>query len=144
MMSLIQPTVVEYVKILRTSNSLVGQDGRPVSENNPPDRKIGDVAEIRQIGLPQFCCGAMSYHFGFGAVAFGQRPEEVYRNKLAEVFLRVENGSQVLSREGSPPPKGQEWKTLTYGREPKPNEDIALAYCPWCTQSVMTREIATI
>jgi hypothetical protein len=120
------PMVTEFLKILHTSDAITGENGQGISPTNPPAWKAGDLDEIRQIGQ-HFCCAEMTYHVRMGHVAFGSRKEEAYHNKVAEVFIRVENGARVL-------PGGNEKAKL--------NTDIAIAYCPWCREAVMTMEIS--
>jgi hypothetical protein len=67
------PMVVEYTKVMED----------------------GVLAEIKPIGV-RFCCLDMAHHYRMGRIEFGQRKEECYRNKIAEVFIRVDKGAQVL------------------------------------------------
>ena len=123
------PMVVEYIKIFHTEDAITGSDGQCISEKNLPAYRAGDLAELRKIG-EHFCCSEMARIVKLGYIQFGSRNEEVYRNQLAEVFLRVEDGAQIL-------PDG-------HGGREKNNTDIPIAYCPFCTQPVLTREIETI
>src|SRR5665213_841028 len=118
--------VVEILKILHISDALTGENGQSIEPNNPPTWKTDDLDEIRQIGI-HFCCSEMSHQVKIGNIAFGNRKEEAYHNKLADVFIRVENGARIL-------PGGKE--------KPKPNTDIPIAYCPFCTEAVLTMEIS--
>lgn len=106
------PMVVEYVKILHQKDGLVFN----LDAADPSQTKAGDVEEIRSIGV-RFCCTDMANHFRKESIGFGSRPKEIYKNKVAEVFIRVEGGSQ---------------------------NDIAIPYCPWCKEPVLTHEIASL
>jgi len=101
------PMVVEYVKI--------------PSEGMPP--------EIKPIGV-RFCCSDMSAQWRHGVIEFGQRRVETSVNRLADVYIRVENGAQIAH--GSVFPGGPDYK---------PNTDIALPFCPWCREAVITMEV---
>ncbi len=93
-------------------------------------RKLSPTGELEEIELINYraCCEAMEYYAKLGIVAFGQRSEETNHNKLADVFIRVDNGAQRIGNDDNS----------------KPNTDIALAYCPWCTSPVETHEVATV
>jgi hypothetical protein len=99
----------------------------------------GDLDEIQLLSYIS-CCQSMEQHILAGIVAFGQRPEETHRNKSCDVFIRVENGAQIVADEGQAPKEGGSVDGYLK-REPKPNTDIALAYCPWCTKPVEAHEI---
>lgn len=111
-MDIKMPMVVEFVRLLYIEDGVIINPGAA----DQSQTKVGDVSEIRAIGS-RFCCTDMSHHFRKGSVGFGLRKEEVYRNKVAEVFIRVEGGSQ---------------------------NDIAIPYCPWCREPVLTNEIASL
>jgi hypothetical protein len=106
------PTIVEFTKILHTTDALVGKDGKAISDINPPSYKAGELDEIKEVWT-QFCCSAMSDHYNKGIIGFGIRPENTYHNTTAEVFIRVQQGQE---------------------------NDIALPYCPWCCMPVMITE----
>ena len=82
----------------------------------------------------------MASHYRSGIVAFGSRPEETSSNKLAEVFIRVDKGAQVVCLTILPTLPEVEARA-TAKRQLKPNTDIAIPYCPWCTAPVLVREI---
>lgn len=108
------PMVVEYLKLLHTENALTGSNGQHISETNPPAWRVGDVSECKFIGV-HFCCSEMGFHFRAGHIGFGERPESIYKNKVAEVFVRIAGG---------------------------PEQDFVLPYCPFCREPVLTREIS--
>ena len=110
------PLVVEYIKILHKEDSLYDKEGRSTQLGGEPSHKVGDLDEIRQIGLV-YCCDDMKHYFKRGTIGFGQRQEEVYHNKIAEVFIRIKGESK---------------------------NDIAIPYCPFCREAVMTCEIGVI
>lgn len=121
--------VVEYVKIHYTENEAPINIGA----YEPSQNQVGDLKEIKAIGV-RFCCIDMAHHFRLDHVGFGSRPDEVYRNTVAEVFIRVEGGAQRFGGEnacGEP-------------QNPKPNTDLAIPYCPWCREPVLTNEIASL
>jgi len=86
-------------------------------------------SQIKPIGV-RFCCSDMAHHFHKGVIQFGQRKEETATNRLSDVFIRIEGGAQVAHSSVFPD-----------GPNYKPNTDIALPYCPWCREPVMTVEI---
>lgn len=105
-------------------------------------RKLGSDGELAEIQMINYhtCCEAMAERVENKTIEFGSRREEVYRNKLADVFIRVENGAQIIPQDGNPPKEG----ARASKNSPKENTDIALAYCPWCQAPVETHEIATV
>jgi hypothetical protein len=119
------PMVVEFIRILHKEDAITGINGRCVSVDNSPAWRAGDLDEIRSIGH-HFCCPDMAKAVRLGHIGFGSRIDEVYHNKLMDVFFRVEDGAQIL-------PGGE--------RQPKPNTDIAIPYCPWCNEAILTLEI---
>lgn len=103
-------TVIHYAVSHYEKDSVIGANGRCVSDTNPPEYRAGDVAEIKKIGSG-ICCLDMAASFRNGDIGFGTRPEETYKNKVDGVFIRVARGSEY---------------------------DIPLAYCPYCAAPVIT------
>lgn len=113
------PMVVEYVKILHS------EDGPPINvgAHDSSQIKAGDLKEIRPIGV-RFCCVDMANRFRLGHIGFGSRSDEVFRNKTAEVYVRID---------AEPGPD-----------QNKTKNDLAIPYCPFCREPVLTEEIATL
>jgi len=132
---------VDFLRILHKEDSQVGINGQAVSEHNPPSYLAGALDEIRLVSQCP-CCEAMAERVQDQTIEFGSRREEAYHNKLADVFIRIEGGAQVVPEDGRPPKEGA--ISSTRGRISKPNTDIALAYCPWCTAPIETHEVSTI
>lgn len=105
---------VDYIKFLYKEDAITGKDGQCLSENNPPAYKVGDVEECKAINILS-CCEAMECLVSSGIVGFGSRPENVYKNRIAEVFIRCDKGY-----------------------------DLSLPYCPMCKEPVMTHEVAVV
>jgi hypothetical protein len=108
---MIHPMVVEYVRILHTEDCLYGENGRSIVQGNTPAYKAGDLKEFKQIGVT-FCCQEMRWHVDHDFVGFG-KPRAPFRNKTAEIYIRTA----------------------------VPDTDVVIAYCPFCSQPVTTREI---
>lgn len=123
--------VVEFIQIIHRRDAITGINGQHISPNNPPAYLAGDLDEVRQVGI-HYCCDGMKMAVENGIIEFGSRMEEAYHNKLKDVFIRVEDGAQVLPCNCKGP---------CPCRTPKPNTDLALAYCPFCTMPVLTYEI---
>jgi hypothetical protein len=119
------PMVVEFLGILHDQDAFTGNNGQTITSDNPPAWRAGELDEIRPIGQ-HFCCPDMADQIKNGHIAFGSRKNEVYHNKLTEVFIRVENGARIL-------PGGKQ--------KPKLNTDIAIPYCPFCNAAIITMEI---
>jgi hypothetical protein len=66
----------------------------------------------------------MKYNWRIGVVGFGSRPEEVFLNKVAEIYIRTI----------TPEP-------FTRGIQSGSKNDIAIPYCPWCREPVTTRDV---
>ena len=86
---------------------------------------------IKPVGV-RFCCMDMAQHYRRGIIAFGSRPAETAFNKSIDVYVRIEGGAQIVA---------DMREIFSDAPAPKPNTDIALPYCPWCKEPVMTREI---
>ena len=84
-----------------------------------------EMVSLKQVGV-HFCCAEMSRRFKSGTIQFGQRSEETCYNTSIDVYIRVENGARVLYRVETPI---------------KPNTDIPLAYCPFCSEPIMAMEL---
>ena len=91
---------------------------------------------IKPIGV-RFCCPDMSQHYRRGVIEFGNRKAETTFNKSADVFLRVEGGAQIFRS-----PTDEQYQNGVRQVLVKPNTDIALPYCPWCREPVMTLEVS--
>ena len=113
-------TVIEYEKLYYEEDCPVGITGlstfhatHPIfGQANPPVYLKGDISELK-IVKETFCCPDMENAYRIGTVGFGERKNETYRNKVAEVFIHIEGGSK---------------------------NDIAIPFCLWCKAPVFTQE----
>lgn len=108
-----KPMVVEYQILLYIEDSKVDKNGQSIHLGGEPSYRVGHINEIKA-SHTRICCDDMDKHIKLGLVGFGTRPEETFHNKVAEVFIRVKGDSAL---------------------------DIAIPYCPWCTQPVLTLEV---
>src|ERR1700688_1749231 len=73
--------------------------------------RAGDLAEVIQEKEIEYCCPLMKMVWNQGHIGFGYNPEDVDKNKLPEVVLRVERPF------------------------PSPRH-IVIAYCPFCSKPI--------
>lgn len=106
----------EYFTTLYGEDSVVGSNGQPATNANPPDHRVGDTRSIVETAsLP--CCDQMKEAVEVGLIGFGTDPKYTYNNKIAEILIRKDGIPLALQ---------------------------ALAYCPYCTAPITVRGIGTV
>lgn len=114
--------VVEYLKITHDGSAIMASVGPQLTEIGPD---AGDVKEMRLIGTT-FCCSKMRFAWALGKVGFGYRSDEIYLNKVAEVYIRCDAPAH--------------WTNIVHG---KSRQDLPIPYCPWCRSPITTFEVTS-
>lgn len=127
---------VDYITMLWVQDSIVGKNGLPVSPDNLPSFKAGDIQQhVFERVVP--CCENFSKLFNQGIIGFGTRPESTYHNHSIDIYFRAENTKEPIVENVYE----RVYNKVLNPFHGKDHLDIPIPYCPFCRAPIISNEL---